>query len=90
MAKTDATAGMKLVDVLLREKGKGSLLHFLTVARKRVDGRPVKTWDDVAFEIRTLTGEKAVRESVRQWAIRLGVEKDPALASTDEQKSVEV
>lgn len=76
MARQESTPLMQLADVLLREKGKGGLKQYLETARAKdkETGRPAKTWDDIAFEIRSETGIKAVRESVRQWAFRLGVE----------------
>jgi hypothetical protein len=39
------------------------------------DGTQVRaTWDDLAFWIRTVTGKRVVRESVRNWASRYGIQ----------------
>lgn len=74
MPKT-MTPNMELTDLLLREKTGKSLAQTIRHARRvnAATGKPTETWDDIAFEIRTVTGRSAVRESVINWATRLGV-----------------
>lgn len=74
MADIRMTANMELADLRLHEKTGKTLVQFLKAARK-VDpktGKP-QTWDDIAFEIRSLIGMRIVRETAINWATRLGV-----------------
>lgn len=74
MEAVKETPTMLLVSDRLRAAGLGTLEHYLASARKRQkDGIPESTWDDIAFEIRTVTGVRVVRESARMWADRYGL-----------------
>lgn len=73
---------MKLVsERLQRSKLHKDLKTYLADARTKVEkapqagakGTPRLTWDDVAFELRSITGERVVRESARTWALRYAV-----------------
>jgi hypothetical protein len=59
------------VPVTFPQGGHGSLHDYLAWAReqKNPDGS-TWTWDDVMFDLRVKTGQRVVRESVRQWADR--------------------
>lgn len=77
MAKIE-TANMTLVSVLLQEKVGKDLRTYLTERRGEPitlrDGSMIRaTWDDLAFWIRQETGERVVRESVRNWARRYDI-----------------
>lgn len=76
MARTE-TPTMTLVSTLLQAKVNKDLETFLREARERTArGEDRDTWDDVAFNLRTITGVRVVRESTRNWAQRYGI-KEP-------------
>jgi hypothetical protein len=80
MARVE-TPTMALVSERLQHKVGKDLKTYLTEARNEQvdqgDGTMARaTWDDVAFNIRTVTGMRVVRESVRNWAQRYGI-KEP-------------
>jgi hypothetical protein len=77
MAKVE-TAQMQLVSVLLEQKTGKDLRTYLTERRGEMielrDGTKVRaTYDDLAFWVRQETGERVVRESVRNWVHRYGI-----------------
>lgn len=68
------TPTMRLVAELLRQEGHESLREYLEWARTQTNEDGTKwTWDDIAFDVRTKTGQRVVRESIRQWADRYGL-----------------
>jgi hypothetical protein len=82
-AEVKETPTMRLIDgVLTREHGT-TLRDFIANARATTPAKgktPAKTalpYDDIAHALWNMTGTKVVRESVRDWAIRYGVEADP-------------
>lgn len=78
------TPKMKLLDKTLQYEHNTSLRAFLTKSR-RANATPdgPLTWDDIAREIWTLTGEKVVRESMISYARRLGLAPERVLGPTE-------
>lgn len=71
------------VPVLVPTGGYDSLREYLEWARDQLNEDGTKwTWDDIAFDLRVKTGQRIVRESVRQWADRYGLL--PAKAEDEE------
>lgn len=92
------TARMQLVSALLKSATGETLREYLARAVtgevELSDGTKVQaTWDDLAFDIRTATGERVVRETVSNWATRYGIEmpkRESGAEATDEQESAAV
>lgn len=81
---TNYSAKMRLLDVLLK-KQQTSLFQLIREARTRTADKPrIETWDDIAFRIRALTGERVVRETVINYAMRLGIKPYRALRADEE------
>jgi hypothetical protein len=75
------TPTMQMISERLKNTDGRDLRTYLEQRRAEMvdqgDGTQVRaTWDDLAFWIRTVTGKRVVRESVRNWADRYGI-KDP-------------
>ena len=74
MAGTETPTMQLVSDRLQRSKARTNLEAFLKAARAKTEDHKPETWDDIAFEIRSHTGTRVVRESVRSWAIRYGID----------------
>jgi hypothetical protein len=72
---TGAHRGTTLMRLLSRALGDaGPLDRF--IASRRVPGDRWHRWSDIADDIATATGERFSGESVRQWAVTLGIPQD--------------
>ena len=74
--KVHFTSKMELLDLLLRQNTTDGVgLRDFLVARRRPSGQnhAETTWDDIAFEVRTLTGQRVARESIINYAREFGL-----------------
>jgi hypothetical protein len=71
MEKRIETDRMTLVSERLKDKEGLDLRAF--IERERTAGGDGATWDDIAFNIRTITGMRITRESARGWGTRYGI-----------------
>lgn len=76
------TPTMQMISERLKNTDGRDLRTYLEEKRHEMvdlgDGTKVRaTWDDLAFWIRTVTGKRVVRESVRNWADRYGIQEPP-------------
>lgn len=80
------TREMRLVSRILD----GRLADFL--ALRRTPGPTWKSWENIGYDLKELTGESFSREAIRRWAICLGIPVDsrpsdgPHLRARYEQK----
>lgn len=77
------TSKMRLLDILLRQNANVSLRRFLAQRRKQTASHEPKTWDDIAHEVRNLTGERVVRETMINYARAHGLAPERAIPEAE-------
>jgi hypothetical protein len=65
----DQTAGMSVMDARLGKHG--PLATF--IAERRIPGRDWRSYEEIADEIKQVTGIPVTRMGVQKWAERLGI-----------------
>lgn len=61
------TVGMRLIDAKLAQRGLGTLARF--IAKRRTPGEDWTSYEEIAYELQALTGERVSRAGVEKWAV---------------------
>lgn len=67
------TAKMRLIDLLLKQNAQISLRRFIIKERRGSASRHPANWDDIAHQVRLITGERVVRETMISYARVFGL-----------------
>lgn len=85
ITNTKITPKMKLLDVQLQYKEGITLRQYLTKARrKNATPEGPMTWDAIAHAVWTMSGEQVVRESMINYARRMGLAPERVLGESEE------
>lgn len=81
------TAKMRLIDLLLKQNAQISLRRFIIKERRGSATRHPANWDDIAHQVRLITGERVVRETMISYARTFGLAPERIPTATDAEQA---